>query len=77
MPFLSLNLLENIIGDEDPTNDLYETQITNEETWNTWKNIMKDGYICFKIRGIIFIFHPLLINLLCSVSPPPFPPNPM
>jgi len=46
-------------GDEDPTNDLYETQITNEETWNTWKNIMKEpkGYTQDNAKDLAYFMY--------------------
>jgi len=30
--------------EEDPSSNLYDTAITNEAKWNTWKNIMKEPY---------------------------------
>jgi len=30
--------------DEDPSRDLYDNNITDEATWNTWKHIMKEPF---------------------------------
>jgi len=31
--------------EEDPSKDLYDIQITDEASWNAWKNIMKEPYV--------------------------------